>query len=221
MGLIRVPQQRPEDLAAWECLERDDAVWARTPTFHERCAEALVEIERFARAGPCYAAISWGKDSTVLAHLLWTLREERNLPIPLVWNRNEHIHPWTGLVRDEFLDRWWGEEDYWEVEHVRMGGETLDQWYWRGWRAVVRQFGPRWIGGLRAEESSIRARRIDLGLSLERSCQPLGRWVAGDIFAYLYAFDLPVHPVYACSCGGSLDRGRLRVAGLSLGEGYG
>lgn len=148
-------------------------------------------------------------------HLAWVLREEHGIRLPLVWNCCENIHPWTVMVRDAFLDGWWGEEDYYEVHLDRKPGETLGDWFERGIHAAQEVMGTRrWIGGIRAEESSPRARRIQRGLTLGDSCFPLGKWSSGDVFAYLSIHDLPIHPVYACTRGGSLDRGRLRVAGL-------
>ena len=51
------------------------------------------------------------------------------------------------------------------------------------------------------------------------SCQPNGHWSARDVFAYLNAHDLPVHPAYAMTFGGALDRGRLRVGTIGGSRG--
>ncbi len=219
MALIRVPQHRPEDLAAWERLEHEDAAWAMLPEFRARCVEAVRVIREFAGRGPCYASTSWGKDSVVVAHLVWTLLEEEGLDIPLAWVRVEPIeNPHCVVVRDTFLSRW--PMPFREVvircpqndDGTYHAPGTLEA----GIEQLYEAYGPRWIGGLRGEESGMRARRIDRGLSLRTSCQPIGHWTDRDVFAYLCAFDLPVHPVYAMSFGGSLDRGRLRVSSLGL-----
>lgn len=219
MPLIRVPQHRPEDIAAWERLEREDAAWATMPEFHARIRDALREIQAFAAAGPCYASTSWGKDSMVISHLVWTLREEEGLDIPLAWVRVEPIeNPHCVLVRDAFLARW--PMPFREVViHCPRNDDgtyhapgTLEA----GIAQLRETHGPRWIGGLRGEESGMRARRMERGLSLRSSCQPIGHWSDRDVFAYMHANDLPVHPVYAMSFGGSLDRGRLRVSSLGL-----
>ena len=39
------------------------------------------------------------------------------------------------------------------------------------------------------------------------------------MFAYLHRYELPVHPAYACSMGGTVPRERLRVAWLGLRHG--
>lgn len=214
MALIVVPQHSPEDLAYWRRMEREDAIWARSKTLAVRVQTAMDAIMDFARAGKCYVAVSWGKDSTVVAHLVYVLRETRGLTLPLVWNKCENVHPWTAMVRDQFLDRFWGEDKYFEVE-LHRNGMSLDQWFEAGIRAIAETLGTsRWIGGVRAEESSARARRISRGLAVGQSCCPLGEWSARDVWAYIYRHDLPVHPVYACTRGGALDRDRIRVAGL-------
>lgn len=222
MALIRVPQHRPEDLAAWDRLEREDAAWATVPEFHGRIREALAEIRGFAARGPCYASTSWGKDSVVVAHLAWTLREEEGLDIPLAWMRPVPIeNPWCAGVRDVFLARWPAE--YVEDVVVCRPDENGVYRYRGTFAGLASRFGPRWIGGLRGEESGGRARRMERGLSLASSCQPIGNWSARDVFAYLFAFDLPIHPVYAMTFGGSLDRDRIRTAspGGYRGTGHG
>lgn len=52
------------------------------------------------------------------------------------------------------------------------------------------------------------------GTTTRYTCAPLTRWTGDDVFAYLARGDLPVHPTYACTMGGKLDRRRLRVATL-------
>lgn len=226
MALIVVPQHRPEDLAAWERLEREDAAWATLPEFHARIREALMEIRTFADRGPCYVSTSWGKDSVVVAHLAWTLREEEELDIQLAWTRVDPVsNPHCPAVRDAFLSRW--PMPYREFRAECLFDECGHRLPSVGPREVtpdlIREMGRRWIGGLRGEESGMRARRIERGLSLRSSCQPIGHWTDRDVFAYLHTHDLPVHPAYAMSFGGSIDRGRLRVGtvGGHHGTGHG
>lgn len=217
MALIRVPKHRPEDLAAWARWEREDAAWARTEAFRARCREALDEIAVFAARGPCYAAVSWGKDSTVIAHLVWSLREERGVEVPLIWIRwDASPNPHCPAVRDAFLSRW--PMPYREQPAVWDGIGDPEVVWREALARAGRRYRGRWIGGMRADESCGRARRMKRGLSLGKSCQPLGHWTASDVFAYLFAHDLPVHPAYAMTFGGSLDRGRIRVAALLRSE---
>lgn len=216
MALIRVPRHRPEDLAAWDRLEREDEIRSRTETFREQCREALNTMRDFAACNPCYVSVSWGKDSTVVAHLARALQEEEGIELPLVWIREDPPSvPYCTEVRDMFLFRW--PIRIYHEEIVDITGPVLEaQPIWdAALKRIGKRYGQGWIGGLRGEESGQRARRMALGLSLRYSCQPLGRWTAQDVFAYLRAHDLPVHPNYAMSFGGSLDRGRLRVGAVS------
>lgn len=59
------------------------------------------------------------------------------------------------------------------------------------------------------------------GLSSLHTCAPIGWWSDTDVFAWLAARDLPVHPAYACSMGGMLERRHLRVAGIGGDRGTG
>lgn len=63
------------------------------------------------------------------------------------------------------------------------------------------------------------------GVSTTRFCRPILDWPHWAVWAYLYAHDLPVHPAYACTLSGQLDRDRLRVHAIGNPEsgdrGYG
>lgn len=214
-SLIVTPQHEPGDLAHWMRLEEVDAAWAAQPTFAARCRAALAEVLAFVAAGPCYAGVSWGKDSTVLAHLVARASAERGVRIPLVWVRYEPIsNPDSPLVRDRFLERYEGVVDYheptvWCHEEEGVFGDPL-------WDRAVAPFGARYLSGVRAEESGDRARRMLGGLATRNTCAPIGRWTSEDVFAYLWLHELPVHPAYAYSGGGVYDRKRLRVATLAV-----
>lgn len=218
--LIRVPTHRPEDIEHWRELEREDRTWSWTAQLMERIDEAGAEVERFVRSGRAYVSTSWGKDSTVVAHLALSVAPQ----LPIVWVRVDPIaNPHCHLVRDAFFQRCpAGRGNYHEiVVHCPRDNSgyhatgTLEG----GLGQVRRRFGRRWIGGLRAAESGGRKRRIEKGLTLHYSCQPLGHWSDRDVFGYLHAFNLPVHPAYAMTMGGSLDRGKLRVASIGCQRG--
>jgi 3'-phosphoadenosine 5'-phosphosulfate sulfotransferase (PAPS reductase)/FAD synthetase len=92
----------------------------------------------------------------------------------------------------------------------------------RGFAEAARRFGERYISGVRGEESGARKlRMMTHGTATERTCAPIGWWSAEDVFAYLHANGLPVHPAYAYSLDGLLDRARLRVAALGGERGTG
>jgi phosphoadenosine phosphosulfate reductase len=183
--------------------------------------EAELAVLRFVRGGDCYAGVSWGKDSTVLADLVvrWASA------VPIVWVRVEPItNPDCGAVRDAFLARY-PNAPYEEIEvscRRDEAGEfhasgTLEA----GFRQAAVKFGRRYLSGIRAEESAGRARRALLGAETLHTCAPLIHWTAREVFAYLAHYDLPIHPAYAMTFGGALDRARIRVASLGGKRGTG
>ena len=44
-------------------------------------------------------------------------------------------------------------------------------------------------------------------------------WKGADVFAYLAAHELPIHPAYGMSLGGAIERERLRVSALGGSRG--
>ena len=196
-------------------------------------------MERFAER-PCYAGVSWGKDSLVVAHLAWRLMRERGVVIPLVWGRVEPIgNPDCEAVRDAFLSTHPGlpyhETSAWCVPHHQPDDEKgiVHDYGWtaRGTleealsKAHVLVGSDRYVSGIRGAESGQRKARMRAhGVSTEKTCAPLGYWTARTVFAYLHHYDLPVHPAYACMGNGVLwERERLRVSvlGRVSGQGHG
>ena len=150
----------------------------------------------------------------MLAHLVATHAPE----VPLVWVRVEPlINPDCLLVRDVFLAQYPGarysEHTYWATRTDRgwMSSGALG----RGFTEVKRVFGESHVSGVRGEESGARYKRMThWGISSAKTCAPIGWWSSDDVFAYLSANDLPVHPAYACNLGGGLDRKWLRVSSI-------
>lgn len=218
--LIRHPRQTARDLEAWARWEREDAINASLPRMQRLEDQALADLEAFAAAGPCWVGTSWGKESIIVAHLAARLP---HLSIPVVWFRAEpNANPDCYTVRDVFLSRW--PVDYREVvcRIPLIGGRWgIDEGYdpqWEAWHVDH----PRHVLGLRAEENTTRALRMKRwGTSTANTCAPIGFWRAADVYAYLHKHDLPIHPAYACSVGGMLERARLRVAALGGEEGTG
>src|SRR5690606_20321735 len=105
VALIQSHRPTREDMRVWRERERMDRLYVeRCSSLLDRLeAPALDEIRAFAGAGPCYVGVSWGKDSTVLAHLV--ARLDRGLP--LVWysipGGPRPDNPDCVLVRDAFL----------------------------------------------------------------------------------------------------------------------
>lgn len=221
--LIESPRHAPEDLEAWRAQSLVDPVTVRSKRYRRAVSQAVEEVTRFAET-PCYASVSWGKDSTVLAHLI----AEHAPHVPLVWVRVEPIvNPDCELVRDVFLARYpsldyheitsWASQDEHGAWHASGSLE-------RGLAEAVERFGARYITGIRAEESGPRKMRCAMhGLSTKHTCAPIGWWSGEFVFAYLYEHDLPIHPAYACLWGGLLKRERVRVTSLGgqRGTGFG
>lgn len=225
MSLIRTPAHSREELAIWRRLEAQDAAWAESAAFSSRVQSAIGALERFA-SEPCYVGVSWGKDSTVIAHLAYQLTRRGAPELPLVWVRVRPIEqPDCEVVRDAYLVA--QAHDYHEeVVWCRLGKDgswhasgTLE----RGFARAAQRLGTqRYVSGVRAEESTGRRRRWERwGHSTARTCAPICDWQARDVWAYLWLHDLPVHPAYACTYNGALDRDRIRVASLGGQRGVG
>lgn len=210
------------DLALWRNLERADfAHWKRLEA-SGRVVATVETIRRFCDDGPAYCGVSWGKDSTVLAHLV----REASPATPIAWVRVEPIgNPDCGVVRDAFQVGWPGQQ-YHEVsvqcERDSAGWHatgTLEA----GFDAIAERTGTaRYLSGVRSDESGARTLRCRLhGTTTKNTCAPLAFWTTADVFAYLAHFELPVHPAYACSGGGRWPRERLRTASLGGQRGAG
>lgn len=221
MPLIVCDRHSPADLAAWERAERLDRVRAVARSWPAREARAMQEIERFFEAGPGYVGTSWGKDSVVVAHL--ARRVDPGLP--LVWvRRGGGENPHCASVRDAFLDAHPGGYDEVQIGDARLSRcgaymDFVDEQ--AGYTEAGRRHGARYVSGVRAEESGARKLRVARGLTLGRTCAPIGRWSGDDVFAYLHRHSLPAHPAYAMTRGGLLDRQRIRVAWLGGRRGTG
>lgn len=205
MPLLDSHRYRDGDLDVWHRRARQDAIWASLPSFKRRCDRALDELAGFAALGPCWAGTSWGKDSTVLAHMCSVVG------VRAVWFIAGHLaNPDCYRVRDAFLAR--HDLDYSEETYPLRLDDDGD---WVGYARVWDTYHvdhPRHVLGLRSRESSIRKMRMRCwGLSSPNTCAPIGWWRDDDVFAYLHAHDLPVHPAYAMSLRGAVERKDLRV----------
>jgi phosphoadenosine phosphosulfate reductase len=199
-------------------LERFDLRLAHAPKMDRMIAAAERAIETF---GSAHVGVSWGKDSVVVAHIA-----RRVAPwMPLVWIREEPFrNPDCMAVRDRFLARCPGMYD-----EIEAWGRRDDAGRWHatgsieaGFAEAEHRHGGRYVTGIRAEESATRALRCARwGVSSPNTCAPLARWTGVDVFAYLARFDLPVHPAYAMTFGGALERDRVRVSSLGFRKGRG
>jgi phosphoadenosine phosphosulfate reductase len=223
VNLIHDPRHSAQDLERFSLTERCAVIQQSSKRFRERVRRAGDALLSFTRSGGCYAGVSWGKDSVALAHLVATLAPS----VPLVWVRVEPIaNPDCERVRDAFLATF-PRAAYHEV---RVDCEWRDgDWHAtgtleRGFAEASRCFGPRYLSGIRRDESGQRKRRMmRYGESSANTCAPIGFWSADDLWAHTSRCGLPVHPAYAFTLDGALDPGRIRVASLGgkRGDGWG
>lgn len=222
--LIQSYRHTPEDLELWAELEAADSLRCT----RNRQAEALNAIIAFTvDQPPCYAGVSWGKDSVVVAHLLWCTARH----VSLMHLRPTNHNPDCDAVRDAYFAQFSGqpyvevEVSYEGIDRANTPHQELDRLTDQRWYAAIREFEKPYNGrhvlGIRADESAgRRIRMLRWGLNSPNACAPIGRWSTADVFAYL-ASELPVHPAYAMLGGGRWPRERLRVAEIGDTHGSG
>lgn len=220
MPLIPSPRHSDADLREWRRLEAFDAVLSRSQALARKEERALESLRAFAAAGPCYVGVSWGKDSVVVAHLA-----VRAGVGPIAWFPAGIMeNPDCALVRDAFLAMFPG-VDYREIEAsgpVIGPDVTGHDGAQREFEIASRSLGDRYVSGVRAEESRVRQLRMGRwGESTANTCAPIGWWTGEDVFAYLHKHALPVHPAYAMTFGGTLERKRVRVGTIGGYRGTG
>lgn len=217
MPLLPSPRHTAADLRVWTDREQVDAVLARAPVMRRRQDAALATLARFAAAAPCYISVSWGKDSTVVAHLAWLLWRSGGPRLPLAYGYTPSRvpNPEAPQVADAFAAGWPG-LDYLPIE---FGADEPGSF---GARMAGRTGTGRYVSGVRAAESA--RRRLSArahGTATASACRPILRWSTAEVWAYLHRHSLPVHPAYGMTEGGAWDRDLIRVhsLGRSLGEG--
>lgn len=223
--LLNSHRHTPADLELWSALEYADHVHAIHPKRWERAVNAILSF--VVSQPPCYAGVSWGKDSVVVAHLLWSTCRH----VPLIHLRPTNHNPDCDAVRDAYFARFPGQPycevvvDYSQLPR-NLTDHKRDKETDRIWYAAIRQcgepYGGRHILGIRKDESTGRAIRLfRWGENSPNASAPIGFWTTQDVFGYLAANGLPVHPAYACLGGGRWPRERLRVAEIGDTHGKG
>lgn len=204
--LIPSERHRPEDLELWRELEEADLIHGERFLRSGKLKQSLQAIRDFVAASPCYAGVSWGKDSTVLFDLL----QRAGVCIPIIWlTYGKATNPECRLVRDAVLAIS-PNVDYREID-VGESEEMRDDFS----PAVASTGASRYLSGIRADESGIRKISMRrLGLETANVCRPLGWWRLPDVFGYLAVRGLPVHPNYAMLGGGRWPREHLRTASI-------
>lgn len=221
VSLVASARHTPTDLEAWAAFERVQRLGGRVHRrrMSARARRAGEVIRAFAEGRRCFAGVSWGKDSVVLAHLVRVHAPD----VPLVWVRlDPYDNPDCAAVRDLFLQRFPGPYHEVETEGPPLQDGHLPTGARRPGYAIAQARWGDHLSGVRGDESSTRELRMRThGLISKHTSAPLGRWSAEDVFRYLIAHDLPIHPAYAMSRGGLLDFAQLRVASLGGTRGTG
>lgn len=222
--LIPCDRHTAADLRHWRMLEAADALRCQRERrrLERWTADAMDAIEAFAEAGTCYAGLSCGKDSVLLAWILRCCAEERGVYVPLVYvHVDPHANPHNGLVLDALRERGITAETI----TVRCERDASGAWLGTGrleagFALAAERYGDRYISGVRADESYARRMRLaGHGVSTARTCAPLSRWTTADVFAASHRWRLPLHPAYAMTAGGRFPREHLRVATIGGARG--
>lgn len=217
--LIDSPRLTAADRRAWSRWATEDLMrWRRDERRLRRALDAAVTcVARFITdPGGGYCGVSWGKDSVVVLAVLAEAQRQCGATMPAVWVRVEgRENPECPQVRDAVLAHpWFAGIEYHEVEVTAGdgGGGLTSQ---RGFDEAARRFGARHISGVRSAESYARAmRERHWGTTSAHTCAPITALSTPDVYAIHAGLELPLHPAYAMSMGGRLDRWQLRVASL-------
>lgn len=224
--LVRSQRLTVDDLALWASYESGDK--ANVGIFASKLSVSVDAVREFASRGPCYCGVSWGKDSVVVAYLCRLV----DTSIPLIHLRPSNHNPDCDAVRDAYFDKFPGQRyeeiriDYGTLHSKAVARHLLDKetdklWY-EAIRELNRRFENRYILGIRSQESTgRRIRELVHGESSKTGCAPITRWKTAEVFAFLAACGLPVHPAYAMMGGGRWPRERLRVAEIGDVHGSG
>lgn len=184
--------------------------WSKRPQFRAKVDQALSVIEQALAIAPAYVACSWGKDSLVVAHLVWS------------------ASPAVLLFHD-------GSEDEDEQDNYTEVRESFLSQFPMPYKGIVRGYNagdggglyeqlptePMVFLGLRAEENSRRRMALSRhGLIHQYKsdspvrprghwrCCPIAWWSWRDVWAYIMAHDLPYLNAYDWE---PKDKGRTSV----------
>ena len=212
--LIKCSRHTEKDINMWESYCEFDILYF---LINERKIKLKIEavLNEIYKFKADYISISWGKDSTVLAHLC------KDLQLPFVCFRNRFENPYNDIVKNDFISKYSiNYIEYWsEITDKNYINEQVQFHTIKAYKKAQKDYGDKCILGIRQDESPSRTlSAIKFGISSKLKCRPLLRWSVNDIFAYLEKFELPVHPNYAMLGGGRYPRDKIRVGPLSMGS---
>lgn len=224
--MVGEPILRRADLEAWDVLRRTALTHARTRLHARRLDSARAMIGQALDAAPRWCLMwSAGKDSTALTHLV---RVEMGLDVEAASEKDDLDYPGEREYVERLAATWglrlsilvppisprqWIADHTGELSaegdmHSRAAGLSKACFY-----DLVEAHGAAYDGiflGLRSRESRGRALNRATHGRLYRKrpsrmhaagqwvCTPLADWDGLDVYAYLFAHDVPMLDVYRC-----------------------
>lgn len=210
-----------EDRRIWQQWRRTCERWAQSKAHRRRVLRAGEAIHEMSQRHPdAYVAWSGGKDSTALAHLVVA---ECGVDATLMSIKDDLDYPGEREYVESLADQWGADLDVlspdfslqqWIADHADQldAGEDFHgrtaEFSDRAFYSLVDEYrhhhdAPGVYLGLRGGESDARAGNAARGAIYIKSngepvCQPLRSWEGRDVYAYLFARDVPLHDVYRC-----------------------
>jgi len=214
--LIKCNKHTKEDLELWESYNEADIIYYNMHDMKEKEKRAVDLIKKI---NPDYVSISWGKDSTVLAHLCY-----KSGHFNYVWFRNQYENPYCYMVKDIYIKKYNinNFEIFKKVSLENIKNDFINFHSLKCHKIAEKKFGKKYMTGIRIEESGIRKVTIlKNGIYSNNRSSPIAFWKNEDIFAYLAFYKLPVHPNYAMLGGGRYNRKNIRVGPLTMASQFG
>lgn len=218
----------------WDDYRHEDTMRSRLPVYKRRYAFSVnIAMEWLKQCENPYIAVSGGKDSVCVVHLVQSAAKQLDRPLaPVMWHDSGYEWPGSRLVierlaRQGLIDKLHiarPSEDVLELKRQQARGEISakqkDQAALFGpVDELVKKEGFDGVAlGLRQEES--RGRRMDgmIHGPIHRRkdgllrCNPISRWTWEDVFACAASHCLPLHPIYSAPLYQLENRGRIRLS---------
>ena len=225
--LIKSDRHTASDLRLWDDLLEQDVLHGKTSKYKRHVEITQSMISQFIEKNrDYYLAVSWGKDSVVMAHIFHKLGAKCKY---VYFSNTNKTTEGCFAVRDAFLDRF--AIDYEEHLYNYANADVNDSTFFGKdgkhvkWFAIQKMLKAKYgchVTGVRFDESNKRKLRfVSYGAETKNSFAPFRYMDVYDIFAYLAEHDLPTHPNYAMLGGGRWDKYRIRVAMIGHKEGDG
>lgn len=214
----------------WDDYREEDRLHAKLPLHRRRVARAQdIARDWIQRCERPYIALSGGKDSTAMAHLIQSVAPE---PLPVMWHDSGVEWPGVervierlqeiGVVRELVVVR--PDVDVVALKRRQSAGEISAEEkdriaLFQPIEEAIAAHGFDGVAlGLRKGESRGRLLdRVTRGPVHQRRdglirCTPLADWCWRDVFAYIATHSLPLHPIYSAPLHQLEHRGRIRLS---------